>query len=218
MEPDFWHERWERDEIGFHQHDFNRHMQAFISRLGIPRGAHVLVPLCGKSLDMLWLAQAGFRVTGIEISGLAVEGFFSDNGLAFERKVRGNGTVYEAGRIRIYRGDFFSIGTSDLRRIDAVYDRASLVAFPQDMRPRYVRHLDSLLPDSARVLLVALEYPQQEMTGPPFSVSRSEVERLFGPDYRSELVRSEDCLVREPRFREKGLSRLEERVYVLRKS
>ena len=83
MKPKFWHERWEKDEIGFHQHDFNRHMQEFIDCLGVQAGDNVLVPLCGKSLDMLWLADHGYRVTGIEISELAVRDFFADNGLPF---------------------------------------------------------------------------------------------------------------------------------------
>lgn len=217
MEPEFWHERWERGEIGFHQHDFNRHMRAFIGRLQIAAGSNVLVPLCGKSLDMLWLAREGFRVTGIEISERAVTGFFSENNLDFKRSAQHGSVVYRAGRICIHHGDFFEVRTSEFPAVDAVYDRASLVALPQHMRKAYVQQMNSLVPARGRCLLVTLDYPQREMAGPPFSVPGSEVKRLFGPEYHIERIHSEDCLALEPRFREKGLSRLAERVYLLQK-
>ena len=218
MKLDFWHERWEKGEIGFHQHDFNRHMQEFIDRLGVQVGAHVLVPLCGKSLDMLWLADHGFQVTGIEISELAARDFFAESGLAHEIIDRSGVPVYRGENIEIYCADFFTIDKTDLPLVDAVYDRASLIALPPDMRLDYAGHLTSLISGGIRSLLVTLDYPQDEMRGPPFSVTPAEVEQLFNSQYRINHLHSEDCLVNEPRFRKKGLTRLDEHVFILQKN
>jgi thiopurine S-methyltransferase len=218
MKPGFWHERWERGEIGFHQHDFNRHMQEFIDHLGVQAGSQILVPLCGKSLDMLWLADHGYRVTGIEISELATRDFFAENGLDHEIIDRAGVTVYRGENIDICCVDFFTVEKTDLPLIDAVYDRASLIALPPDMRLAYAGHLTSLINPGTRSLLVTLDYPQQEMRGPPFSVTPAEVEQLFSVHYCINSLHSEDCLVNEPRFRKKGLTRLDEHVFILQKN
>jgi thiopurine S-methyltransferase len=217
MKPDFWHERWERGEIGFHQHDFNQHMQTFIDRLGISPGAHILVPLCGKSLDMLWLAQQGYRVTGIEISERAARDFFVENRLACELDRKPGVISYHGDQINILCMDFFTVENTHLPHIGAVYDRASLIALPPEMRPAYAEHLARLLDPGTRSLLLTLDYPQEEMHGPPFSVTFDEVRRLFDSQFSIEPLHSEDCLAREPRFRKKGLTRLDEHVCVLQK-
>lgn len=215
MDPDFWHTRWENGEIGFHQHDYNAHMQQFVERLGVKHGNHVFVPLCGKSLDMLWLENQGLKVDGVEISPLAVESFFAEN----DRHVYTTDTDYgftaHDGDITIHCTDFFDLDPRDLVRVDAVYDRASLIALPAEMRERYVRHLQGFMPTGTRSLLITLDYPQAEMDGPPFSVTPEEVTALFATAYTIEQVYSEDCLAAEPRFRERGLSRLEEHVFLL---
>ena len=217
MDPDFWHIRWAKGEIGFHQHDYNAHMQEFIDRLDIKPGGHILVPLCGKSLDMLWLLDQGYSVTGVEISPLAVEDFFAENGLNSHITDLPDACLYTNKHLNIYCADFFSVDLSHIPHIDAVYDRASLIAMPQDLRPAYADRLTDLIPSKTRSLLVTLDYPQQEMSGPPFSVTPEEVEQLFSPRYSIEQVHSEDCLVNEPRFRDKGLTRLDEYVFVLQK-
>ena len=218
MNPEFWHERWEKGEIGFHQHDFNRHMQEFVDCLGVQSGAHVLVPLCGKSLDMLWLADHGYRVTGIEISELAAREFFAENSLFHEIIDQAGVVLYRGENIDIWCADFFTVDKTDLPVVDAVYDRASLSALPPDMRLAYAGHLTSLISDGIRSLLVTLDYPQEEMRGPPFSVTPAEVEQLFGSKYDIKGLHSEDCLVNEPRFRKKGLTRLDEHVFILQKN
>jgi thiopurine S-methyltransferase len=217
MEAEFWHERWSRGEIGFHQHDYNEFMQAFIHRLGLPEDSHLLVPLCGKSLDMLWLSQAGFDVTGVELSRQAIEDFFRENALQAKVETRGPSTWFTHGRLQIACADFFDVADLDIPPPDGVYDRASLVALPPPMRARYAETLLRLLPPGCGILLITLEYPQHEMNGPPFSVSREEINRLYGRRCAIEEIHSEDCLEREPRFRKKGLSRLTEHVLLLRK-
>jgi len=215
MDPEFWHERWARDEIGFHKHEYNAHMAAFVHRLGLAPGAHVLVPLCGKSLDLLWLYEQGYAVTGIEISRKAVEAFFAENALPFERSETSGMACYRHGDLAVWCTDFFRFDWSTVPPIDGVYDRASLVALPRGMREDYARTLLRRLPKDAPVLLITLDYPQREMNGPPFSVDRAEVERLYAEHWRVEEIHDEDCLAEEPGLRKRGLSRLHERVYLL---
>ena len=135
MEPEFWHERWSRGEIGFHQHEYNAHMQSFVGRLRIDPGAHVFVPLCGKSRDMVWLAEAGYRVTGIEISEQAVCDFYRENALDYVERDLSGTRLFSGGGIDIYCADFFTAPLNQMPRMDAVYDRASLIALPPPMRP-----------------------------------------------------------------------------------
>jgi len=215
MDPEFWHERWTRGEIGFHQHDFNTHMQAFTNRLELRPGAHIFVPLCGKSLDLLWLRQQGFHVSGVEISPQAVADFFSENRLAVDSSAIPGGQLYRSAGLDIYCVDFFTTDFPGMPVIDAVYDRAALVALPPDMRKVYASRLVGMLAPGVRILLVTLDYPQSEMRGPPFAVTLDEVGERFGEACLIELLHSEDCLAREPRFREKGLTRLTENVLLL---
>jgi thiopurine S-methyltransferase len=215
MDPDFWHERWARDEIGFHRHEYNAHMTAFMHRLALTPGAHVLVPLCGKSLDLEWLLREGYQVTGIEISPRAIEAFFAENALPCERDETRGVPRYRHGRLSIWCTDFFEFDFSAIDPVDAVYDRASLVALPRSMRENYASVMLERLPEHAPMLLITLDYPQAEMRGPPFAVTREEVERLYGGHWRIEEIHDEDCLADEPRMRKKGLSRLHERVYLL---
>lgn len=217
MKAEFWHERWEKGEIGFHQHEFNRHMQEFVGRLEVPAGARVLVPLCGKSRDMLWLADRGLRVTGIEISERATRDFFRENEIAFEVRKRPEAVIYAGGEIEIFCADIFTLSRRALPSFDAVYDRASLVALPPEMRTDYADLMAELADPGVRSLLVTLDYPQEEMRGPPFSVTQDEVERLFGSRFDISQLHTEDCLAKEPRFKKKGLTRLQERVFILQK-
>lgn len=217
MQADFWHQRWQAGEIGFHKHEYNAHMTRFIDLLGIEKGDHVLVPLCGKSLDMIWLRDQNFQVTGIEISPIAVANFFSENSIEHEISDNKWGKAYRSDGITIYCADFFDISSADLPHVDGVYDRASLIALPEVMRPPYASHLAGLISDTTRSLLITLDYPQHEMNGPPFSVSMHEVNKLFGDQFVIEPVLSEDCLINEPRFQARGLSRLDERVFLLTK-
>jgi len=215
VDPEFWHERWAKGEIGFHQHDFNAHMQAFMDRLGLRPGAHVFVPLCGKSLDLLWLLRRGYRVTGVEINPRAVGDFFSENGLAPRVSEIPGGQLFQAAGLDLFCTDFFATDFPGMPAIDAVYDRAALIALPPDMRRAYAPRLTGLVEPGVRILLVTLDYPQHEMRGPPFAVTPAEVTELFAGSCLIERLHDEDCLAREPRFRKKGLTRLTEHVLLM---
>ena len=217
MNAEFWLNRWRRSELGWHEGEINRHLAEHWPSLQVSRDARVLVPLCGKSLDMLWLASLGHAVLGVEISPLAAEQFFSESQL--EPRVDRLGTFqrYRVDEITLLVGDFFDLRPEQLAGISAVYDRASLIALPPETRPRYVRHLASLLPDDVRSLLVTLEYDQSRMKGPPFSVAETEVRTLFEPDFQVETLSLFDALAESPRFRARGLEALAERIYRLQR-
>ncbi len=215
MEPDFWHERWVRAEIGFHQQDINFHLQRFWDRLGLPAGRRVFVPLCGKSRDMLWLAGEGYPVTGVEISPVAVEAFFEENGLRPNRWREGAFEIWEQDEIRVLLGDFFALEPHHLAEVAGVYDRASLIALPPAMRERYARKLAAMLPAGIQTLLVTLEYDQAALVGPPFAVGETEVRALFEPAHAVELLHTRDALAEESRWRERGLTWLLEKAYRL---
>ena len=215
MEPKFWHERWERAEIGFHQQEINLHLQRFWNQLELRPGQRVFVPLCGKSRDLLWLAGEGYPITGVEISPVAVEAFFQENGLQPRRWREGSFEVWEQDEIRILLGDFFALEPLHLADVTGVYDRASLIALPPVMRERYVRKLETILPARAGTLLVTLEYDQTLLGGPPFAVGEAEVQGLYGLTYEIELLYTRDALSEESRWRERGLTWLLEKAYRL---
>lgn len=215
MQPDFWHERWQLNQIGFHQPDTNPYLQQFWPQLGVAPGSRVFVPLCGKSRDLLWLRAQGHAVVGVELSELAVQAFFEENRLVASVRPQGGFKVYEAVGIRLYCGDFFALTAADLAGVGAVYDRASLVALPPKMRPDYARHMLSLLAPGTKTLLVSFDYPQQEMQGPPFSVDEAQVRALYADQCAVRLLLAADILAQESRFRERGVTRLQEKVYAL---
>ncbi|MFP5383410.1 MAG: thiopurine S-methyltransferase [Gammaproteobacteria bacterium] len=215
MQPDFWITRWQRGETGFHLPDVNPWLRAQLNALQLTAGSHVFVPLCGKSHDLRFLADQGARVTGIELSPLAVEAFFAEQDLEPARTSLHGMTLYTAGGIRLFCGDFFQLTREMLGTVDAVFDRASLVAMPPETRPAYAAHLAGLLPPGARTLLVAFDYPQHEMPGPPFSVPQSEIRSLFGSCFDIAPLGRTDILDAEPRFRARGLTRLTETCWIM---
>ncbi|HQR51038.1 MAG TPA: thiopurine S-methyltransferase [Methylophilaceae bacterium] len=215
MLHDFWHDRWQNNQIGFHQGEANAWLQQFWPALAVAPGSRVFVPLCGKSSDMLWLRAQSYAIVGVEISRLAVEAFFAENGMPVTVSTQGEFSVYESDGIRLYCGDYFALTAQHLDGVCAVFDRASLIALPPEMRAGYARHMRQLLPPGSQTLLVAFEYPQAEMQGPPFSVQEEEVRALYAAHCDITLLHVADILAQEPRFRDKGLSRLQEKVYAL---
>ncbi len=215
MEPDFWHDRWRSGRIGFHQTSIDRSLRRHWPSLDLPAGSRVFVPLCGKSLDLLWLRDQGLDVVGVELSSTAVESFFLENGIPARRRVQGPFDLYEAPGIRLFRGDFFALTAGMLGDLAAVYDRAALISWTPALRGPYVEHLAHLLRPGIRMLLISLEYAQPQMAGPPFSVTADEVRRLFSPHFELEEIDRQDILEREARFRGAGIQELFEVCYQL---
>jgi thiopurine S-methyltransferase len=215
MNPDFWHQRWQANQIGFHQDEINPYLVRYWPELKNDPVERVLVPLCGKTRDMIWLRDQGFSVVGIEVSPIAVEAFFAENNLTPVVSRGAHCSRWEIDGLELLCGDFFALDRRDIGKVTAVYDRAALIALPPEMRPRYTEHLADLVADAATGLLVTLEYRQDEMSGPPFSVSKAEVQKLFGGRYTIERLCSTDVLEANPRFREQGVTRLAEQAFRL---
>jgi thiopurine S-methyltransferase len=213
MQPEFWHKRWASNQIGFHLPEVNPYLQRFWPQLGLEDGARVLVPLCGKSLDLLWLAREGHEVLGVELSEKAIEDFFNEHQLDPDVSEQGPFKVYRAGSIELWCGDFFELTAGDVADCSALYDRAALIALPPKMREQYASHLNRILPKESQGLLITLDYDQAQMDGPPFAVLDDEVRRLFGGSWALKILEDQDVLSASGKFLEAGVTRLEERVY-----
>ncbi len=181
MDRDFWVARWRNGETGWHLPHPNPLLVEHWPALEVPKGTEVFVPLCGKSEDMVWLAQQGYRVLGNELCEAAVAAFFAEQGLTPMREALGEALVrWQAGPYTLIEGDFFQLSPAWTAQVSAVYDRAALVAFPPAMRPRYAEQLQRLAPKGAGYLLISLTGPVSPEMGPPFSVPEAEIGRLFG--------------------------------------
>lgn len=183
MDADFWHARWTANQIGFHEGKPNVHLEAHLDRLGLAAGARLFLPLCGKTRDIGWLLARGFRVAGAELSPLAVAQLFEELGVAPEIVPAGPLELHRAPSLDIFVGDIFTLSADRLGAVDAVYDRAALVALPAPMRRLYAAHLAAMTARAPQ-LLVCFTYDQTLAEGPPFSVAAEEVRALYGTAYR----------------------------------
>lgn len=209
MHLDFWLERWQRGEIGFHLPRPHPKLLRYWHVAAQASTAPVLVPLCGKSLDMRWLAAQGHDVCGVELSARALEDFVREAGLSLQKQ----DNVYTGEGWNLYCGDWFAFCTD--QPFSLFYDRAALIALPPELRERYITHLLDQLVGNARGLLITLEYNQQQMAGPPFSVTAEAVRRYTDGRARATELNRVDILAHEPGFRERGLTGLEEVVWLV---
>jgi thiopurine S-methyltransferase len=215
VQPEFWHDRWRTGQVGFHQSAVDRQLAAYWPGLRLPTADRVFVPLCGKSLDMLWLRDRGHTVIGIELSAVALEAFCMENGIPAWRRLACDFDVYEAEGLRLFRGDFFALTPEILGSVAAVYDRAALISWTPELRETYVAHLTALTSPGTKTLLITVEYPQVQMNGPPFSVSADDVGRLYARHHEIRLLGRHDILANEARLRARGLTELHAACYQL---
>jgi thiopurine S-methyltransferase len=210
MDIEYWATRWKEGRIGFHEGRTNTFLEKHAGRLGEKR--RVLVPLCGKAEDMAFLAARGHEVVGVEAVEDAVRAFFAEHGLTPRvTDLRDGVRAYAAGGVRILAADLFACTKEDLGPVDALYDRAAIVALPPETRRRYVARLRELLPAGAPGLVVTFEYEQSRLEGPPFAVLEDELRALWA-DSRVEAI--DEAPADGPRFREAGVT-LKERCYAL---
>ena len=191
MKASFWHEKWNKDEIPFHEGETNLQLLAHFDKIALPKGSRVFLPLCGKTRDIAWLLNSGYRVVGAELSELAIKALFDDLGVEPEISNVGALIHYRAKNIDIFVGDIFNISAELIGAVDVIYDRAALVALPETMRNQYTSHLINIT-DKAPQLLITYAYNQQLMAGPPFSVSEDEVKRHYTEAYQVAIVDSLD--------------------------
>jgi thiopurine S-methyltransferase len=215
VQPEFWHDRWRKGQLGFHQSAVDRNLQAYWPGFKLAAASRVFVPLCGKSLDLLWLRDHGHAVAGVELSAVALESFCMENGIPARRRLTGDFEVYQAERLELFRGDYFALTPELLGEVAAVYDRAALISWPSALRESYVAQLAALTRPGTQTLLTTLEYKQEQMSGPPFSVSSDDVGRLYARQHQIRRLGRQDVLANEPRLRSRGLTELHEVCYQL---
>lgn len=210
MQNDFWHQMWASGVVGFHQPEVNAYLKAHWHKLLTTdhkaMAGEVLVPLSGKSLDMLWLKEQGHDILAVELSLKALEAFIEENHLhrrfTIQDLAHERFCGYELEAMRLFCGDFFHLTQEDCQEVGAVYDRAALVALPPEMRADYAKHLLEILPPDTPMLLIALDYDQSLRNGPPFAVSEQEIHTLYGERYQIEKVQ-------EDTFERKGVETVE---------
>ena len=212
---ELWQQSWRDREIAFHQSAVNPHLVRFWSGLGLASTDRVFVPLCGKSLDLLWLAEQGHTVVGVELSPLAARAFFRENRIQAARRQFGQFTLWEHGRISILCGDFFKLTADDLGDIAAVFDRAALTALPDDLRGPYLAHLREIVPAACKILLLTTEEPEVwETAGQPYAVAE-EISGLYGDAFNIELRHVESSFEADPNPAITEAVRVEQKVYLL---
>lgn len=218
MDKIFWHKKWETNEIGFHLNDVHPLLKKYFDKI-FSQGLSVFVPLCGKTLDMRYLYAQNKSVIGCELSEVATNSFFS------VEKNRGTMNIVAEDKHKIFRignesqslsilvGDYFDLSPQSFDQCQLIYDRAALIALPEELRTLYVKHLRQLLPH-AKMLLITLDYDQSIMSGPPFSVNQKMVETLFS-FAEVELLKRSDIIDDEPHFKGKGLSHFYQTAYFI---
>ncbi len=218
MDSDFWHSKWEKNEIGFHLNDVHPLLQKYFDKT-FSDSSIVFVPLCGKTLDMRYLFSQHKSVIGCELSEIAANEFFSQEQISNELRIvkEDNHHIYEVdgvtSSIKILVGDYFDLAEKSFKQCGSIYDRAALIALPKELRLSYVKHLRELLPQ-AKMLLITLDYDQNQMSGPPFSVEQSEVEKLFS-FANIELLKRADIIEDEPHFKSRGVDCFYQTAYFI---
>jgi len=210
---EFWQQRWLNNQTGFHEGQVNEYLEKYLSQLSLNNKASLFLPLCGKSHDIIWLTKQGYNVIGVECSELAVKAFFEENNLSANIKQHNNFTIWQANTITIYCGDFYQLESIWFDSVSAIFDRAALIALPVEQRQSYINQIIKLCPNAA-VLLVSLEYQQNEMDGPPFAVSEQEINNLFKNHYNLNKLLANDILAENDKFKERGLHSLYEKVFL----
>ncbi len=189
MHVDFWHDKWANNEIGFHEGKPNALLTQHLPQLHLAPKNRIFLPLCGKSMDILWLLAEGYEVVGVELSSLAVEQLFETLEIAPQTESVGKFTRFYTEGLDIFVGDFFDLDAGILGQVDAIYDRAALVALPLEMRTRYAAHL-TMITHQAPQLIICFTYDQSQLAGPPFSISDNELRKHYADHYSLELLES----------------------------
>lgn len=210
MKTDFWLGKWKANEIGFHRDEYNPNLLKWWPAVEASANDVVLVPLCGKTLDLRWLAGAPHTVVGAELSPLAVEAFFNELEATPDVVSRGDHRLLSLGRLTIVEGDFMKWPALELPRATRFYDRAAAVALPSDLRASYFRVLHEALAPGAQGLMLTIGYPQQQMDGPPFSLPPEDVEDMTKDLFKIELLDEANALIPGGPMAERGVSELRE--------
>lgn len=210
-----WQQCWRDNDTEFHQKTVNSALIRFWATLGLSPDDRIFVPLCGKSLDLLWLASQGHRVVGVELSPIAVRAFFKASRMQPARRKQGKFTLWQSGRIDILCGDLFDLTADDLGNVAAIFDRASLTALPEDIRHAYLAQLRKIVPAACKILLLTTEEPDSDETqDQPFAIA-DEISSLYARAYDIDLSHVESLFEADADPLIKTLVRIEHKAYVM---
>ena len=201
MNAEFWHNRWQEKRIGFHQPDVNPLLTKYLKELNLPANSRIFAPLCGKSVDMIWLAKQGFDIVGIELVESAVQAFFIENDISYTIKPHSKNSdikcyqgTLSGQTIALWAADIFTLTSHDIGHVDAVYDRAALIAMPPELRLQYSQQVCSLSQNSPQLLLT-LNYDQNERAGPPFSISPEQIQQYYSAHYQIQQLEEKSSIL-----------------------
>lgn len=197
MDEAFWQQRWRTPNPAFHEGRPNDRLVQHVSHLGLKAGDTVFVPLCGKAVDLDWLRAQGLHVVGVEYNQGAVEEVFERQDLSPKITQDSDHTRYAADGFTLFVGDFFGLTEEKLGRINAVYDRAALVALTPALRAKYATHIGQIAP-KARQLILTFGYDPDHTNGPPHSVSGAEIVEVYGTQYEVALIMNGHVAAFEP--------------------
>jgi len=192
-----WKDRWDAGQIGFHKSDVHQTLVKYIDKL-FPNGnkGKIFVPLCGKTVDMKWLADNGIDVIGLDAVRVSLEQFYSEHNIENSvEKCADLGQEAEVfkssdNKIRLYCADMFKFSPDIEGTFDAIWDRGSLVAIYRKDVPTYAEIIKKLLKPGASCLVEVFEYDVSIFDGvdnpqkppPPHPVLEEELRRLYEPD------------------------------------
>lgn len=217
MELSYWQSRWRKNNIGWHMDQVYPPLKKYWPEMELQKGSTVLVPLCGKSLDIKWLIEQGYYVIGVEISALAIRELLQLLGGEFSKRQKGAFTVFSSQNAELWQGDFLKMKAHFLPTINAVYDKAAIIALPPEQRKTYSEIVKNIISSNTQMLLNCFEYKQEEMDGPPFAVFRSELEQHYGELFSIRLLQEQSLFEQLQQFQLRGLSSyLTEKVYLLK--
>lgn len=217
MELSYWQSRWRKNNIGWHMDQVYPPLKKYWPEIELQKRSTVLVPLCGKSLDIVWLMEQEYNVIGVEISALAIRELLQLLGGEFSKRQKGDFTVFSSQNVALWQGDFLKMESEFLPAIDAVYDKAALIALPPDKRKTYTGTVKNIISSHTKMLLNCFEYEQKEMKGPPFTVFREELDQHYGELFSINLLQKQSLFEQLQKFQSRGLSSyLTEKIYLLK--
>lgn len=214
MKNDFWLKKWEMGDTPFHEVDVNPNLMHYFSRLNLQNGDHILVPLCGKSKDMLWLAEQGLQVIGVELSPIACNEFFAELGVNPMMTKHKGFSIYQYNNIKVFCGDLFELFAEDLPSIQAIYDCKALIALPPDLRKKYVKHLISCTNDQVKMILITID-TDDIVRSPPFPINEAEINALYGEHFNIQPIKQEQMSALSDNLIQKGFTHIIESVYFI---
>jgi thiopurine S-methyltransferase len=211
-----WAGYWAEGRTGFHRSAVHEVLERHWERLAPTADRRVLVPLCGKTLDLPWLASRCAEVVGSEWVEQAVQTFFAEQGLSPDKVALAEHQRYSSANLSLVQGDFMTLQASEIGRFEACWDRAAMVALPQQVRDRYVPSLVSLMQPGGRILLVTYDTEKPIEEGPPYCVRPGEAARRYAAFGQVTLLESiEHTPENNPKVREKGLPWMREDVFLV---